>query len=292
ELRTCRMAVLLAALSACVFGVSDFLGGMSAKRIAATLTSVLAELSGLAGMLVVAVLVGGRTVGRDWAWGGAAGLAGGLAIVLFYWAMSRGQMSVVAPVTAVLSALVPLVGGLLLGERPSALALGGAVLAVVAIVLVSREPSDPQDPDEAPVESDPRVRRLILVAAAVSGLGFGLYFVGISRVCEDSGMWPIAAARVSAAAVVGLMMLWARPGRGERIGVRLALVAGLLDVTANALFLLASREGLLTLVGVIGAMYPASTLVLARAVLKERLAGHQVAGLGLAVGAVLASAAG
>ncbi len=281
------MAVLLAALSAGVFGVSDFLGGMSAKRIAATLTSMVAELSGLAGLLVVAVLVGGSPVGRDWAWGGAAGLAGGVALVLFYWAMSRGQMSVVAPVTAVLSALVPLVTGLLLGERPAALALGGALLAVVAIVLVSREPGDPVGPEEAAPALEPRVQRLVLGAAVVSGLGFGLYFVSISRVGEDSGMWPIVAARLSAAVVVGLMMLRVRPGRGERTGLQLALVAGLLDVTANALFLLASREGLLTLVGVIGAMYPASTLVLARTVLKERLAGHQVVGLGLAVVAVV-----
>jgi len=286
------MAVLLAALSAGVFGVSDFLGGMSAKRMAATLTSMVAELSGLAGLLVVAVLVGGSPVGRDWAWGGAAGLAGGVALVLFYWAMSRGQMSVVAPVTAVLSALVPLGAGLLLGERPSALALGGALLAVVAIVLVSREPGDPLGPDEAAPETDPRVQRLILAAAVVSGLGFGLYFVCISRVGDDSGMWPIAAARLTAAVVVGLMMLRSRPGRGERTGVQLALVAGVLDVTANALFLLASREGLLTLVGVIGAMYPASTLVLARGVLKERLAAHQVVGLGLAVVAVVGIAVG
>ena len=286
------MAVLLAALSACVFGISDFLGGMSAKRIAATLTSMIAELSGLAGLLLVAVVVGGQPVGRDWAWGAAAGLAGGLALVLFYWAMSRGQMSVIAPVTAVLSALVPLVVGLLDGERPSALALGGALLAVLAIVLVSREPGDPLSPEEAPAESDPKVRRLILVAAAVAGLGFGFYFVCISRVGHDSGMWPVAAARLSAAVVVGLMMLKARPKGREKVGVQLALVAGVLDVTANVLFLLASRLGLLTLVGVIGAMYPASTLVLARTVLKERMAPHQLVGLALAVVAVVGIALG
>lgn len=286
------MAVLLAALSACVFGVSDFLGGMSAKRIAATLTSMIAELSGLAGLLVVAVLVGGNPVGRDWGWGAAAGLAGGLALVLFYWAMSRGQMSVVAPVTAVLSALVPLVAGLLYGERPSALALGGALLAMLAIVLVSREPGDPRGPEEAPPESDPNVRRLILVASVVSGFGFGFYFVCISRVGEDSGMWPVAAARLSAAAVVALMMVRVRPQGHEKVGVQLALVAGLLDVTANVLFLMASRLGLLTLVGVIGAMYPASTLVLARTVLKERMAPHQLAGLALAVVAVTGIALG
>ena len=286
------MAVLLAALSACVFGISDFLGGMSAKRIAATLTSMIAELSGLAGLLVVAVLVGGNPVGRDWAWGSAAGLAGGMALVLFYWAMSRGQMSVVAPVTAVLSALVPLVVGLIDGERPSALALGGALLAVLAIVLVSREPGDPRGPEEPSVETDLRAGRMILVASVVAGFGFGFYFVCISRVGDDSGVWPVAAARLSAAAVVGLMMLRSRPKGHEKVGVQLAVVAGLLDVTANVLFLLASRVGLLTLVGVIGALYPASTLVLARTVLKERMAPHQLAGLALAVVAVAGIALG
>jgi drug/metabolite transporter (DMT)-like permease len=182
--------------------------------------------------------------------------------------------------------------GLIDGERPSALALGGALLAVLAIVLVSREPGDPRGPEEPPVETDLRAGRMILVASVVAGFGFGFYFVCISRVGDDSGVWPVAAARLSAAAVVGLMMLRSRPKGHEKVGVQLAVVAGLLDVTANVLFLLASRVGLLTLVGVIGALYPASTLVLARTVLKERMAPHQLAGLALAVVAVAGIALG
>lgn len=286
------MAVLIAVLSAAVFGVSDFLGGMSAKRIAATLTSMLAELSGLAGLLVVAVLVGGSPTTADWWWGSLAGVAGGAALSLFYWAMSRGQMSVVAPVSAVMSAMVPMVAGLLFGERPAQLALVGALLALPAIVLVSREPTDVPGPDEAPVETDPLARRRILAAAVVAGLGFGLYFVGISRTGSGSGVWPIAAARFWAAVVVAAALVRTRPSGRDPVGLRLALVAGVLDVTANVLFLVASRRGLLALVGPVGAMYPASTVVLARLVLKERLARHQLIGLGLAAGAVALVASG
>jgi uncharacterized membrane protein len=272
--------------------VSDFLGGMSAKRIAATLTSMLAELSGLAGLIVVAIVVGGSPRAADWWWGSLAGVAGGAALSIFYWAMSRGQMSVVAPVSAVMSALVPMAAGLVLGERPAQLALVGAVLAMPAIVLVSREPSDPVGPDEPPAESDPALQRRILLAAVVAGVGFGLYFVGISRTAPTSGVWPIAAARLCAAVVVALALARTRPTGRDRVGLRLALIAGLLDVTANVLFLVASRRGLLALIGPVGAMYPASTVVLARIVLKERLARHQLIGLGLAAGAVALVATG
>ena len=114
----------------------------------------------------------------------------------------------------------------------------------------------------------------------------------ISRTGPSSGLWPLAAARASAVVIVGIAVLLWRPGRPQRDGIRLGATAGSFDVLANALFLVASRQGLVTLIGVIGSMYPASTVVLARLVLRERMAPHQLVGLGLAAVAVTAIAVG
>lgn len=286
------MAALLAAVSAVAFGIGDFLGGLSARRIAAVTTTLVAQATGLVLLLGLAPIVGGTVTGTDIAYGVAAGVLGAIALMLFYWSLSAGQMSVVAPVSAVTSALVPLVFGLIDGERPGTVALTGALLALPAIVLISREPDDPRaaDEDDEPARSTTSSR--VLATSVLAGLGFGFFLVLISRSGHDSGLWPLTAARAAAIPVIGVAVLAGRSWRVDRQGLQLALGAGVFDVSANALFLFASRAGLLTLVGVLGSMYPASTVVLARVVLKERLATHQLAGLALAVVALVAIAAG
>lgn len=286
------MPVLLAAVSAVAYGVGDFFGGLSARRMAAALSGLTAQFTGMVLLLGVAAVSGGTPSGAEWAWGVMAGSSGAMAVVLFYWAMAAGQMSVVAPVSAVTSALVPLVFGLASGERPSIVALLGAVGALGAIVLISREPGDPAAPGERSAPPAPGRAGRVLVAALLSGLGFGGFLVMISRTGSSSGLWPLAAARASAVAIVGIAVLLWRPGRARRDGIRLGVAAGSFDVLANALFLVASRQGLVTLIGVIGSMYPASTVVLARVVLRERMAAHQLVGLGLAAVAVTAIAVG
>jgi drug/metabolite transporter (DMT)-like permease len=276
------MAVLLAALSALTFGAGDFSGGLSARRIAAQWTTAAAQATGLVLIVIVASIVGGSPGLTDMGLGIGAGLCGGAALVAFYWAMAQGPMSVVAPLSAVMSAVVPTVAGMVSGERPSPLGLVGIVLALPAIVLISREP-EPADDVEDRTPATPRV----VVAATLSGVGFGLFFTLVSRTAEDSGVWPLAGARSAAIVLALLVVVVARPARPTVDGVRLAMLAGCLDSSANVLFLLASRQGLLTLVGVIGAMYPASTVVLARVVLGERLARHQLVGLAIAAGAVV-----
>jgi drug/metabolite transporter (DMT)-like permease len=285
---------LLAALSAAGFGVGDFLGGLSARRMAVMLTTIAAQLTGLVLLVALALVGDGTPQATDWAWGAAAGASGAVALLLFYGALAAGQMSVVAPVSAVMAALVPFVAGLGFGERPAPLALAGAVLTLPAIALIAREPRDPAGPDERdhPEQNRPGGRRSAgqLPSALGSGLGFGLFFVFISRSGDDSGLWPLTAARGTAVVLVGIAALLARPGRPTGPGLRLAALAGCCDSTANALFLVASRQGLLTLVGVIGSLYPASTVLLARFVLGERLAAHQIVGMGCAVAAVSAIA--
>lgn len=270
------MAVLLAALSALTFGAGDFSGGLSARRIAAQWTTAVAQATGLVLIVVVASIVGGSPGLTDLGLGVAAGLCGGAALVAFYWAMAQGPMSVVAPLSAVMSAIVPTVAGMVEGERPGALGLVGILLALPAIVLISREPAPDDEADRAP--ATPKV----VAAATLSGVGFGLFFTLVSHTADDSGLWPLAGARSAAIVLALLVVVAARPARPRVDGVRLAMLAGCLDSSANVLFLLASRQGLLTLVGVIGAMYPASTVVLARVVLGERLARHQLVGLAIA----------
>jgi uncharacterized membrane protein len=296
------MAALLAALSAATFGVGDFFGGLSARRMASVLTTLTAQATGLALIVAACFVITGDPRGADLALGAGAGLAGALGLVLFYWAMAKGPMSVVAPVSAVTSALVPVTAGVAAGERPSVLAMVGIVLGLPAIVLISREPT----PAEAlvservversvRVHASPRLVRvggLPVVAATLSGVGFGVFFTLLSHTSEGSGLWPVAAARSAAVCLALLMVLALRPGRPVMVGVRFAVIAGCLDSVGNSLYLFATRHGLLTLVGVVGAMYPASTVVLARIVLREQMARHQLAGLAVAVLAVTLIALG
>jgi uncharacterized membrane protein len=290
------MAALLAVLSAVAFGVGDFFGGLSARRMAAVLTTVTAQATGLVFILAVCLVVAGDPGGGDLLLGALAGLAGGVGITLFYWAMAQGPMSVVAPVSAVMSALVPVVAGVVDGERPSAGAAVGIALGLPAIVLISREPTRAEAVAternvvaSAHVHVAPRLAErggLPLVAAGLAGVGFGLFFTLLSHTSHESGLWPIASARSAAVLLAVVAVTVVRPGRPRPDGVRLGVLTGVLDATGNSLYLLASRQGLLTLVGVIGAMYPASTVVLARVVLQERLARHQLAGLAIAAVAV------
>jgi drug/metabolite transporter (DMT)-like permease len=185
-------------------------------------------------------------------------------------------MSVVAPITGVEAAVVPLVFGLLTGERPSAGALTGVVLALAAVVLVS---------SAASTEGGPRAG---LLEALGAGIAFGLFFIALEQAPSESGVWPLIGARISSivlvltVAMVGGVKL--KPPAGS---LRPTAAAGLLDTCANAFYLLAVRQGLLSLVAVLTSMYPAATVALARVVLKERLTPIQLVGIALALVAVI-----
>lgn len=286
------MAALIAICSSVVFGVADFLGGMSARRIAPMLTAAGAQLTGLAVLLAAALATGGSPTGTDIALAAAAGLLGGAALAAFYFGLSQGAMSVVAPLSAITAAIVPILAGLVLGEAPGAPQWAGVVLALPAIVLISREgTSEPAHQAEEPVEerTTPEGNRVGVTAGLVAGLGFGMFIVLITRTSAASRWWPLVVSRSTAAVLLGagILLAGAWRGRTDRTGLRLAGLAGLLDGTSNMLILEAGRRGMLVLVGVIGALYPASTIVLARVVLGERLQRHQLAGLALATVAVV-----
>jgi drug/metabolite transporter (DMT)-like permease len=272
----------MAVFAALTYGAGDFLGGIATKRAGDSLGVVaVSSLAGVAILLTFAWAVPSDPTAADLAWGAAAGVAGGAGVVLFYRALATGVMSVVAPVAAVTGAVVPVVAGLLLGERPGALALVGVGIAIGAVALLSREAPGR---DEQPTVD--RGRALALAMGA--GAGFGGFFVLIDRTGDDAGLWPLVASRsvtLVLAVIVALALRRAVVPGNRAMG--LSLGTGVLDMAANVLFLLANREGLLALVAVITSLYPASTIALAQLFLGERLARHQVIGVALAAIAVV-----
>ena len=277
------MAIVLGLAVALVYGAADFLGGRTSRgnRPAAVVAvSQLASL-GLLGLLLAVDATPPPGAGSLWL-GAASGVVGLAGVLLLYRGLALGQMGVIAPVTAVGAAILPLAYGIATGERPSAAALVGVALALGAVGLIASGGS----PSEGPHQRT-SVKELALAGAA--GAAFGAGFILLAESGEGSGFWPLLAAR---SASVPLAVLVALRG-GHRLaitrGSRLAVVAaGALDVLAIALYLLASRRGLISLVAVLGSLYPAATVVLARIVLREHLVRLQLVGLGLAlVGVVL-----
>jgi len=278
------MAALLALASAATYGAADFLGGLSSRRAPAVAVTLVSQAAGLAVLLAVVAVLGGSPTRADLAWGAAAGLAGGVGLLLLYRGLAGGTMSVVAPITAVCAAAVPVAAGLAMGERPSAPALGGVVVALLAIVLVSREEA-PAGAPRGPVAASVRT-------ALLAGVAFGLFFVLLERTGEGAGLWPLVSARFGSIALLAAIGRAARePLAVPRAALGGVLAAGILDMTANVLYLLAVREGLLSLVAVLSSLYPASTVLLATVILRERLHPVQRTGLAAAAAAVALIAA-
>jgi drug/metabolite transporter (DMT)-like permease len=285
------MAAFLALLSAAAYGAGDFLGGLAARRLPPAAVVLRSNVVGLLGLIACLSIVEGDVAAGDLAIGALGGIAGGIGVLLLYRGLATGIMSVVAPVTAVLAAVLPVGVGLAGGERPAVLALAGVPLALVAVALLAREPRD----DDAATHGLAAVDLLLAVGA---GLGFGLFFIALDATSDDAGLWPIVAGRGASVALFAVVAaVWA----GARVGDRraregatpwLLVGCGVLDAGANATFLLATQRGLLTLVAVLGSLYPASTLLLARFVLHERLAKPQLAGVALAGAAVVLVTAG
>ena len=277
------MAALFALLSALTYGTGDFLGGLATRRVGSSWSVVVAgQFFGLAVELAILPLAwGSGPTAHDLAWGAAAGIAGAGALVCFYAALATGVMSIVAPTTAACSAVVPIVVGIVRGERPSAVAFTGVLLALGAIVLFGLQPHEH-------AAHTPRAGRRTAVLALAAGVGFGLFFVFLHEASDNTGLWPIAAARAASLGALSIACLAMRkPFRIARPHLGIVASAGIFDMSANALYLLASRRGLLALVSVISALYPATTIVLAVTLLRERLRRPHVVALMIAAAAVI-----
>lgn len=291
------IALLLAAAAAASYGAADFSGALASKRVNAMVITVVVQAVSL--VALNAMLVVFPEDDRRWTdlgWAALAGLGAALALVCFYRALAIGPMSTAAAVTAAVGTAVPVVVALGLGERPSALTLAGVALCLPGAVLVSAGTSE--DGHRATTLPRVRVGQRSDAAATVrlsilAGIGFGLFFVALSRVSADSGLFPLLGARTASIVALSVLLFWRRAWEPlGRTDWPLAIVAGVLDFAANAGYLLAVTRGELAWVAAITSLYPVATVLLARMVLKERLAPVQVLGLGVAAGALVLVALG
>lgn len=293
------VSVLLALASAISFGISDFAGGTAARRAAALPVTFGAQVVGGALLPVLVVVVAGNASWTAVGIGAVAGLFGGSGLALYFTGLRNAAMGVVSPLSAVAAVVVPVVAGLLAGERPATLAVVGIVTAIPAIWLATAGGGDEDTvaapppgvaavPTDHPPGWDPR-RHLTsgVVLGLVSGAAFGLFFVLLDAAPADSGAWPLVGARIgSVVAVAGMLLLRGSSPMPARAAWGLVALSGLADMTANLLFLLAVRGGLLSLVSVVTSQYPIVVVGLSVLLLGERLGPRRRVGAALALVAV------
>jgi uncharacterized membrane protein len=265
--------------SGLAWGAADFFGGIQSRRLPALTVAFWSQAAGALGLVITLALKGTRPPVTGIAWGLAAGVGSGIALVLFYRSLAEGTMSVVAPISAC-GAVVPVAAAVLTGDHPGALAGLGVLTAIAGVVLVSRTRPVPRG-------GTGRSRRVLLMALG-SALGFGLFYVFVDAGTTGSRgepLWVIAGARASSLVMLSTIALIGRGSAlrwpGRRIGP-VALV-GIADTGANLLFAYAATTGNLAVVGVLGSLYPVATVILARWLLGERLSGGQSAGVVLAL---------
>ncbi len=286
------MMPFVALVSAALYGAADFLGGLASRRMKTAAVVATSQASGLLVLLAATLLLppADPTL-LDVGWGMAAGLSGSLGVALLYRALAIGTMGVVAPITAVCAVIIPVLASLVRGVRPGAVVLGGIGLALVAIVLVSQQPAAaPDGVSPAPTSGLPAG----VIHALFSGVAIGVFFLVLAEARPESGMWPLVGARAAAVPACVLVAL------AEGVSIRqlqarplwTAAAAGVVDMTANVLYLVASRMGDLPVAVTLASLYPASTVILARVVLGERLHRLQMAGMICAIVAVACIVAG
>jgi drug/metabolite transporter (DMT)-like permease len=270
-------ALLLALASSLAYGAADFLGGVAARGAHVLRVVVIAAPASLLVELLLWPAAGARFDAGAVAWGAVSGLASAAAFALLYRTLALGPMSVLSPVTALVSAALPVSVGLAAGERVGPLAVGGMTLALLAVVVVSGGVGT----------RGLRPSRTALALAFGAGAAIALQLICLDQAPDDSGVAPLIVGRVvSSAVVIGAALAWHGRLGDTRPSLPASAAAGALDSLANFAFLLAVRDGDLAVVAVITALYPAGTVLLARALLGERIAPSQLAGLGLAAVAV------
>ena len=276
------MSVILSLLAALSYGLADFAGGLASRRASAWSVALVAQAAGTVLLLAVGLIVGGSPDRTDLAWGVVAGVGNGFGTAFLYRGLASGRMGVVAPVSGVCAAVLPVAVGVVLGERPSLLVWMGIVLALPAIWLVAREPGTPVGHEQGTAVASGSLDGIL------AGVGFGAFFVALAQVDSDAGLLPLTANQVTAmlvivAVAVALRQPWVPRERASLGGV----VAGALGASATLCFLLASRDGYLSVTAVLASLYPAFTVLLAAIVLRERVHRAQAGGLALCAVAVV-----
>jgi drug/metabolite transporter (DMT)-like permease len=280
------LAVVLALASSLCWGTADFLGGLQSRRRPLVTVLLVAQVAAVA--LGAVYVIASRDPFPDLgpaALATGAGVAGCLALAAFYRGLAIGTMSIVAPISAT-GAAVPVLVGVVSGERPGLIQIAGIALAMAGIVLAAREPGDapPSGPDA----------RTSVGLALLAAVGFGTFFVLLDRATEHGGApWSLLFVRAGEVAMLGVLALVQRPTMpsGLRDAAPLLLIGGI-DFAATAFFALATEQGLLSIVSVVGSLYPAVTVVLARVLLAERVSRSQEVGVIATLAGVVAISAG
>jgi len=277
------MPIFLASMSALLSGTGDFLGGLASRFGRVTAVVVFSQLVGIATTFVLAPFVGGSPTVADLAWGAAAGVSGGLAILALYTGFSRAAVAIVSPIAAVGAGAWPVVYDLVSGGRPSSLQGLGLAVGLVAIWLVA----------SGVPQAGPTWKSAGVVFGMLAGLGFGGLLILLSRVSEDSGIWSLAPARLAGAIVlVGVGLAAGQELLPHRRSLLPLAAAGAATIAGNGAFIVATHEGSLAAVSVVAAMFPAATVLLARVFFKEKLTRSRSVGLSLALVAVALVAVG
>lgn len=280
------IAVALSLLSAAAYGLSDFVGGVFSKRASPWSVALVGQLSGAAIVLALAAATDGSPGSADLAWAVVAGIGNGLGTAFLYRGLSSGRMGVVAPVSGVGAALVPVAVGLLTGERPPALVWVGIALALPGIWLVAREPG-PTD------VAGSRAGSSGALDGVLAGLGFGSLFAALAQIPDTAGFLPLALNQlVAAVVVVAVASALRTPWLPREPAAAAGVLTGALGALATGAFLLASQQGFLTVTAVLASLYPAVTVLLAATVLREHIHRPQAVGLVLCGLAVTLVAAG
>jgi drug/metabolite transporter (DMT)-like permease len=284
------LAVAFGLGSSLCWGLADFFGGLQSRKRAMLAVLLVSQGVALALLLPVAFALADEGPSASAVgWAALGGSAGVVALAAFYRGLAIGTMSVVAPISAT-GAAVPVLVGLAEGERPGVLQVAGMAAALVGVILAARE----CEPAEDAGDEHRAAGRAAIGLALVAAVGFGTFFVGVDKASATAEVpWVIVVSRSCSLVLVLIAALVARPDLPRDAGSVGALaMIGVLDLGANGLFALATTEGLLSVVAVLGSLYPAVTVVLARFVLAERVSGSQQIGIGLTLAGVIAISAG
>jgi drug/metabolite transporter (DMT)-like permease len=281
------MGIALAVAAAISWGSSDYIAGQATRRSTALAVAALAQLVGLAVVILIAPLVPGAPTAADLGWGALAGVASGTGLVALYRGLAIGPMSIVAPATAGLGAIVPVAIGTALGQSPTGVTLAGVVLALIAIVALSSS-------REAEIGHTP-ARRLLRSAPAtlIAGIGFGTFYVALDRVGPGAGLWPLVAAYAASVLLLWSPLLVRHAGelRAAARAARAAVAVGALEIAGASATLVAFRHQSLPVVAVISSLYPAATVALAGLIGHERIGARRLVWGGVALLAVVLIAA-
>lgn len=263
-------AIVLALMCAISYGVADFWGGLATRRGSIWKVLPVIVATGIVTLGIAVPFLGATFSQGAIVAGVAAGISGTIGYIFIMYGLALGPMSVVAPISAVIGAIIPFAFGFISGETLSTIGFIGAGLAFVSIVLVSRSTEDATHP----------VTAKAVIVAVIAGLGIAGYLLGLSGGPDDSGLAPVLVGRfVTAGIFIVIAIAKWHAIRDGAIDYKLALASGSLDVVGGTTFMLAARAGDLVLVAVVAALYPAFTVLLARFVLHERMERHQLIGL-------------